>query len=206
MQRPNEQKRRTIVDVATRLFGTRPFHEVRLEDIAAKAKIGKGTIYIYFRSKEDLYESIVREAFSALLKCVEHKLAEQKLAPPDALRLVVREQVEFAANRRWIYQLLRHVQAKPGASKNVAQRIELGNLISDIIRQGNRSGDFSDPHPELTAHFIPATVRASIVYGPEDLSSDVLAEQVYRIVVGGLMAGSANPRAKRRGRRPGLKK
>src|SRR5688572_4442123 len=97
MQRPNEQKRRDIVEVATRLFATRSFHEVRLEDIAAKAKIGKGTIYIYFKSKEDLYEKVVREGFGTLLKRLKEKVAEP-LSPCEALRIVIRELVDFATS------------------------------------------------------------------------------------------------------------
>src|SRR4051812_13319197 len=57
MQRPDEKKRAQIVATAARLFATRPYHKVRLEDIATDARIGKGTLYIYFDNKEDLYFS-----------------------------------------------------------------------------------------------------------------------------------------------------
>ena len=57
MQRPDEQKRQLIIDTAARFFATQPFHKVRLDDVAAAAQVGKGTLYIYFKSKEDLYVS-----------------------------------------------------------------------------------------------------------------------------------------------------
>ena len=59
MQRPNDKKRRKITDTAARLFATRPFHKVRLDDVAAAAHVGKGTLYVYFKSKDDLYRSLV---------------------------------------------------------------------------------------------------------------------------------------------------
>lgn len=44
MQRPDDAKRRQILDTAARLFAAKPFQEVKLDDIAAAAKLGKGTI------------------------------------------------------------------------------------------------------------------------------------------------------------------
>jgi AcrR family transcriptional regulator len=51
MQRLKEAKREAILETAAKLFAQRPFHEVRLEDVASAAHIGKGTVYIYFKSK-----------------------------------------------------------------------------------------------------------------------------------------------------------
>ena len=44
-----------MLDAAARLFGAHRFHEVRMEDVAAAAEVGKGTLYRYFRDKEELY-------------------------------------------------------------------------------------------------------------------------------------------------------
>src|SRR5687767_3152762 len=44
-----------ILEVAAQLFAKRHYHEVRMEDIALKAGVAKGTIYRYFEDKEDLY-------------------------------------------------------------------------------------------------------------------------------------------------------
>jgi len=47
-------KRKKILSVAEKMFATRRFHEVTLDQIAADAQVGKGTIYLYFESKDDL--------------------------------------------------------------------------------------------------------------------------------------------------------
>ena len=67
MQRPDEKKRAQIVATAARLFATRPYHKVRLEDIASEAHIGKGTLYIYFDNKEDLYFALIYEGFAEIM-------------------------------------------------------------------------------------------------------------------------------------------
>src|SRR5688572_22243770 len=95
MQRPDEQKRRDILAVAARLFGSKPFHEVRLEDIAAEARIGKGTIYIYFRSKEDLYVAIGRDEFTAMVGKLHDDLANVERTATEELQLIVKAFVTF---------------------------------------------------------------------------------------------------------------
>ena len=46
MQVRSEKKRGEIMSVAARLFASKPFHEVRLEHVAAQARVGKGTLYV----------------------------------------------------------------------------------------------------------------------------------------------------------------
>src|SRR5437764_12068059 len=79
MQRPDEHKRQLIIDTAGRFFATQPFHKVRLDDIAAAAKLGKGTLYIYFDSKEDLYFSLIYEGFAKLVDQLRGELAGEQL-------------------------------------------------------------------------------------------------------------------------------
>jgi len=59
-------KRRAILRAAERVFRDRRFHEVLLDDVAAAARVGKGTIYLYFSSKEDLFFSLVSDGFLEL--------------------------------------------------------------------------------------------------------------------------------------------
>ena len=51
-----------MLEAAAALFGTQRFHEVRMEDIATAAGVGKGTIYRYFSDKEDLYLALLERA------------------------------------------------------------------------------------------------------------------------------------------------
>ena len=55
-----------ILTAAARLFATHRFHEARMEDIAALAEVAKGTIYRYFRDKDELYLALLRLAGDAL--------------------------------------------------------------------------------------------------------------------------------------------
>ena len=187
MQVRNEQKRRDILAAAERLFATRAFHEVKLDDVAASARIGKGTIYIYFKNKEDLYLSLIREGMADLLGKLRQRIDANEEPAIATLELIVREMVRFAAARPNMYQLMRVVLQ---GTKSLAERGELAMLVETVLRRGVRSGELVDPHPELTAQLLPSAIRAAIVFGPQDASEELRVRQIVRIFAQGLLPRS----------------
>src|SRR5882762_4097081 len=106
MRLPDDKKRALILTTAANLFATQPFHKVRLDDVAAAAQVGKGTLYIYFKSKEDLYVSLVGDGFSQLVE----KLRGSADAPPkDALAEIIRQLVSFSFAHPHFFDLMRTV-------------------------------------------------------------------------------------------------
>src|SRR5437764_4690364 len=101
MQVPNQQKRKLILEAAARLFASRPFHKVLLADIAAAARVAKGTVYVYFRSKEDLLLAMTFEAFSRMVDHVRQHLdtdiaAKSAVEEAGQLDRVVSRLVDFS--------------------------------------------------------------------------------------------------------------
>mgnify|MGYP000844174389 CR=1 FL=1 len=63
MQRKKTDKKLAVLAAATELFSENIFHEVRLETVAERAGVGKGTIYTYFKSKDELFvQCLVHDA------------------------------------------------------------------------------------------------------------------------------------------------
>src|SRR3954468_24490789 len=60
------QQSERILTAAAQLFATHRFHEARMDDIAALAEVGKGTLYRYFRDKEELYLALLERAAAGL--------------------------------------------------------------------------------------------------------------------------------------------
>jgi len=182
MQKPDEQKRRDIINAAARLFSNRSFHEVRLEDVATAARIGKGTIYIYFQSKEDLFASIIREGMRSLVEDL-NEVCDRNYEGEcwEALSTIVRELCAFAICRPHMFQVMRSDDLRKDPQV-VEIRRELGKLIERVLRRGIKRGEFVDAHPELTAQFIPGAVRAAVYYGPRDVSAKVLAGHLLKVI------------------------
>ncbi|HEV8603771.1 MAG TPA: TetR/AcrR family transcriptional regulator [Tepidisphaeraceae bacterium] len=187
MQRPSEIKRRKISDTAARLFATKPFHKVRLDDVAAAAQVGKGTLYIYFKSKEDLYVSLVHDGFSDLVDQLRQSADAQ---PAKALAEIIRQLVIFAFAHPNFFEMMRTVPQLTNHSGLLKMRKELSDLITKILRRGIRQGIWCDPHPELTAIFIPGMLRSAMLYGPRDLNEELLTQQIFRLVLAGIGKGN----------------
>ncbi|MFO0983363.1 MAG: TetR/AcrR family transcriptional regulator [Planctomycetota bacterium] len=185
MQRIDERKRREIVNVAARLFASRPFHQVRLEDVAAAAGIGKGTIYIYFATKEDLYGSLLHEQLLELTVRIERAIAPPGGSAWDALAATVGEIVAFSAQHPELFEMLRAGWI-PTSERLHEQRRTLLRLLSGIIRNGIRSGELADANPTLTATFILSAVRGAMLYRTPRTSASAIARHLLRLIGKGI--------------------
>ena len=65
-----EARRQAILEAALSVFAERGFEAARLDDVAARAGVAKGTLYLYFRDKEALFEELVRGAVSPIIEAV----------------------------------------------------------------------------------------------------------------------------------------
>src|SRR4051794_19316592 len=150
MRTRDEQKRRTITTTAARLFATQPFHKVRLDDVAAAARVGKGTLYVYFRSKEDLYYSIIYDGFAALvdqLQCQAKRDAEHDRPAMRRIESIVAALADFAFRHPQLFELMRTVGPPPQDGAWADKRTVLGRTIERVIRDGVRSGELRDDDP-----------------------------------------------------------
>jgi AcrR family transcriptional regulator len=82
--RPSE-----IIDAALALFGERGFAATRLEDVAVRAGVSKGTVYLYFPTKEDLFRAVLRQGLLPNLEAMEQAVAAHQGTTPDLLRQIV---------------------------------------------------------------------------------------------------------------------
>src|SRR5262245_11806454 len=99
-----------ILAAAARLFATHRFHEARMEDIAAQAEVGKGTLYRYFKDKEELYVALLRRAADGLLCRLQHAVA-QSASPREQLVFVVDALLSYFDEQPHLLDLIQHAEA-----------------------------------------------------------------------------------------------
>jgi len=186
MQRPDEKKRQLIAATAAKLFATRPFHKVKLDDVAAAAGVGKGTLYIYFKSKEDLYFWLIYDAFSRVIEQLETRLGAGELPAIESLRLIVAELVKFGFDNPQWFELMRNAGPIVKDARWGPKRKELTSLIEETIRRGAKTGEFSDPHPEITALCVPGLLRSVMLFGPKGLHEKTVTSQITRLLEQGI--------------------
>jgi AcrR family transcriptional regulator len=189
MQKPDEKKRQLIATTAARLFATRPFHKVKLDDVAAEAGVGKGTLYVYFKSKEDLYFWLIYDAFYQVIEQLETQLGHGELSASQTLRRIIAELVKFSFDNPQLFELMRSAGPKVKDERWEEKRKELVALIEKTIRRGNKSGEFHDPHPEITALCLPGFMRSVMLFGPKGLDERTVTAQITRLVERGVCGG-----------------
>jgi AcrR family transcriptional regulator len=85
-RRRKEARPGELVAAALACFAERGFAATRLDDIAAKAGVSKGTVYLYFPSKEELFKTVIRESLLPNLAQVESLLDHDDMTAAEQLR------------------------------------------------------------------------------------------------------------------------
>jgi AcrR family transcriptional regulator len=136
--------RERILRSAAELFAEKPFDAVPVDDVAAAAGVGKGSVYRQFGSKEELYATIVIDGFVALQTEIRRALVESGSAR-DRIAAVVRHTIGFFWSRRQFFLLLRDPKALRTQQEQQyrARRRELSRLVTDILNDGIRTREVS---------------------------------------------------------------
>jgi AcrR family transcriptional regulator len=94
-RRRKESRSAELLDAALHLFGESGYAQTRLDDVAARAGISKGTVYLYFASKQDLFEAVVRERASPWI----NSLAARAIDDQQPTDVVMRETLLWGWNQ-----------------------------------------------------------------------------------------------------------
>jgi len=101
------ERRQAILAAALAEFSACGFSAARLDDVAARARIAKGTIYLYFRDKEALFQDLIRSQMSPVVSTLEHALALDlpvRAVAEQAVEVFVRE--VYGTRRKDIIRLV----------------------------------------------------------------------------------------------------
>ena len=161
-----EFRTREILAAARRLMLNRGVEAVTVEEIAAAAGVAKGTVYLYFQSKEDLVQALISQVGENMLADIEDIVRGPGSPPEKIQRLaslilayLMRERALFPAYAR---DLLRGGQ---GAPKNYWRRIQemeerFVDLVTGLFADGIASGQFIQADPRLLTFLLRGMVRA----------------------------------------------
>jgi AcrR family transcriptional regulator len=179
--------RERILRSATELFAEREFDLVLIDDVAAHAGVGKGSVYRQFRSKEELYAAAVIDGFSALQSEIRTALAGCT-SMRDQIETIVRHSIRFFWTRRQFFALLRDPKALPPSQERQyrGQRNDLSQLIRGVLDDGIRRGAMRpgiDTH--MAAESLLGMVRGINRYGREHTTPERAADIVTSIFFDG---------------------
>lgn len=193
-------KRDAILNAGLRLFATLPYQDVTMDRVAEEAGVAKGTLYLYFKSKESLYSGIIRDGTKAATRCYQAEF-DPNASVLDRLTQVISVSVAFYSERPDLLRLLATSEPRPAALRDRAiggWRERGMRFITALIEEGIASGTFRRCDPRMATLAILGSIRTVLLYyGPRRPAARVGCELAEILTRGLLAAKPARTRANR---------
>jgi len=156
-RRRKEARPQELLDAALDLFVEKGFAATKIDDVAARAGVSKGTVYLYFPSKEELLKAVIRHNLSLTIARVDDLVAQFEGSTADLMRLVAKAWWERVGETQasGIFKLIiTEVRNFPDLAKFYAEEvIEPGErLLVRLLQRGVDRGEFRATHLIDTAH------------------------------------------------------
>lgn len=175
-----ELRRTAILDAAKALYEQHGIEGVSMDRIAHEAEIAKGTIYLYFKSREELMMALIAAEMDHLLRSLERVVAS-KHTPQQQLLGAVKAFYELSQGSTFFYRVISqvnisHVVGKDHDPSSVAehyaqQNARMFGIILGIVERGVERGDFHLAHP---APYVVAQMMLSIKGAMVILANDMM--------------------------------
>jgi len=186
-EREKERRRQQIIVAAKRVFSDKGFNRATMEDIAKEAELSPGTLYLYFKNKEELYASLSLRILQYLHIRVGH-VRDEKLAPEKKLEALIEAMYDVYAFDPLILINMFHLQSSE-TLKNLSPELleEIEDLsrksigaISSVFQQGIDDKVFVEKHPVALADIFWALFSGVILWNTSkriiDTRKDYLTE------------------------------
>ncbi|MGH3102919.1 MAG: TetR/AcrR family transcriptional regulator [Gaiellaceae bacterium] len=155
-----QDKRRLLLGAAVTVFARKGYHDCRVGDIATEAGVSYGLLYHYFKSKEEVLETIFRETWTEMLAAVN---GVEEAGEPA--RVQVRK-VAAIVLRSWerdpdlIRVLVREITRSPHLQQEIEEISQAFDALERIVRHGQEEGEFRGD--------LDARLASQVLYGALD--------------------------------------
>jgi len=187
-ERKGAVKRERILRAATELFATRAFHRVLMDDVARGAGVGKGTLYRYFATKEDLFVAALSHAVDVTAERLRARL-EKLDDPVKQLRLACMQALHFFRGNDHLFRVLHHRKAlgsEEARAELNEKRRALRLFAEGIIIEGRESGVFDVEDPGFASTILWGMIRTALRSAPDKGSLDELAGKITDLFINGI--------------------
>jgi AcrR family transcriptional regulator len=173
---------REILAAARKLLEQRGPEAMTMEEIAAAAGVAKGTVYLYFQSKDELIQALITRVGENILR----DLAASQAAPgtpPEKLMRIVAVLLEYLNRERLLFPIYaRELLQGEGSSREGFRRRyqeleeQFVALVTRLFAEGIAAGQFIPANPRLLTFLIRGLVRATGYYQKAEGQADAAQE------------------------------
>ena len=197
-ERQKEEKNQALIDAALAVFSRVGFAAAKMDDVAREAGVSKGTVYLYFDSKEQLFEEMVKVNMATLMSEIAENLACPSMSATERLKAHMKFFYTkiLNTNRR---QIMRLIMAEGPNFPHLAEFYHANVLsrgqavIGAIIQEGVDSGEFRQMKGQWLAQNIAAGALVAgiwkLVFEPfQPLDLDAYFDTHVDLILNGLKA------------------
>ena len=188
MVRRKIQRADLITDAAIKVFADKGYYPSRINDIAQEACVGYGSIYHYFKSKEEILLHIYRESMETIVKRIA-KISKNGVSPAEMLfeilELIFRG---YRKNPQLMKVLVTEVPQLSHLYNSECQKLYHRFFVQvvEIFKEGQRRGDFrNDISPMIAVFVMDSTIRPYILnlkLCHEHLSIEEAKRQIMKLL------------------------
>ena len=202
-QRRAEDRPREICAAALEVFAEKGFAAAKLDEIAKRAGVSKGTLYLYFKDKEDLFRAVIRDTVAPNIASIRETVEATDLPFAQIVRALLPRFAEITS-RVPIGPVAKMVI---GESRNFPELAKVYHdlvvsqaigLIAGLIERGQAKGEVREGDPRLHALSLMGPMLMGILWretlqpvGATPIDIDKLARQHAETVLQGLLTESA---------------
>ena len=146
-----EEARSRILDAANKVFAEKGYHEATMDDIAKRLGVSKGAIYLYFPSKEDLFEAMVKTAPQAFKEILYSSFGDEADPVQSATQFFDKMLKLSASNPGLSFEILSEASRNPTLKRILKQNhAEYEEVLTSFLAEGQKRrfvGDNLDIRP-----------------------------------------------------------
>ncbi|MBN1183161.1 MAG: TetR/AcrR family transcriptional regulator [Bacteroidales bacterium] len=157
-EREKESRRNEIIDAAEKVFFNKGVDSATMDEVAEIAELSKGTLYIYFKNKEDLHFAICRRGLSILKEYFIKVVTPEKTVLENLIAIGI-SFVEFARTNTDYFKVMSHFENKDYTSSSHdhehTEKDDVMNFLVSLIEKGMQDGSLRDDLiPDTVAHVL----------------------------------------------------
>ena len=169
-QRERERHRREILEAAERVFVRKGYHAATTDEIAAEAEFAVGTLYNFFRSKDELYWQVVEGIARDFMDVFERRIMTIQ-NPQDAIAALIELRLMHFEEHRGFFRIF--FEALPGSRLDPARALPVNCLplydryvksITSVFARGIKDGCFDDIDPLYLTLCLEGIINAFVAY------------------------------------------
>ena len=160
-QRRKDARPAELLAAALAIFGERGYAGTRLEDVAARAGVSKGTLYLYYDNKEELFKAVVRQGLVSPLLELRDRIDAWEGPTPDLLRTVVAgwwDRIGSSALAGIPKLMIAEAANFPAIARFYVEEVVLPGhaAMASLIERGIARGEFRQVDSAQVAHLLAA--------------------------------------------------